>query len=89
MIKLQDLLVEVENDKALSALGLRTISESEELADALANFGLGPKYKPTPRKTYECPKCKKRNATYHEAHADTDMNCMELRCPDCGHCEEE
>jgi DNA-directed RNA polymerase subunit RPC12/RpoP len=54
----------------------------------LAKFGLGPKYQPTPPKTYECPKCKKQNAAVKERHPDTDMNHMALVCPDCGYEEE-
>jgi hypothetical protein len=76
-IKLKDLLCEQPK-----------ISEQRK-NEFLAKFGMGPLYKPTPPKKHTCPKCKKGNATYHEAHADTDMNCMELRCPDCGHVEEE
>lgn len=52
--------------------------------DALAAFGIGPRYLPKPRKTHECPECKESNAYWHEAHADTGMDEMVLRCPDCG-----
>lgn len=49
----------------------------------LAKLGLGPNYKPKPIKKYKCPNCKKPNAVYKEVHADTDINEIELQCPDC------
>ena len=61
---------------------------ADKIDTFLAAFGMGPKYKPTPPRTYECPKCKGQNARIRERHADTDMNCMELTCPDCGYAEE-
>lgn len=60
---------------------------AERVDEFLAKLGMGPKYKPTKAKTYPCPKCKKKNATYHEDGADCDggQNEMVLECPDCGH----
>jgi DNA-directed RNA polymerase beta' subunit len=37
----------------------------------------------TPR-TYECPECHAHNARHRRAHEDTSMECVELKCPDCG-----
>ena len=56
----------------------------DKIDDFLAKFGLGPKYIPKEPKKYPCPKCGKKNAYYVEEHADTDMNEMVLKCPDCG-----
>ena len=64
-------------------------SGEERINDFLSKFGMGPNYKPKEKKTVECPKCKSKNAYYREAHADTDMNCMELYCPDCKYSEEK
>lgn len=63
--------------KAREVLGV------ENVDNFLAKFGLGPKYKPIPQKTYECPKCKKQNAYYKEIHPDTGMDEIVLFCPDC------
>lgn len=54
----------------------------------LAAFGLGPKYVPKPPKTYTCANCANNNAVIKERHADTDMNCFVVCCPDCGYEEE-
>ena len=51
----------------------------------LAKFGLGPDYKPSPPKLEECPRCHGRNARWREDHPDTDMNEMNLHCPDCSY----
>jgi len=51
--------------------------------DFAAKLGLGPKYKPEPRKTHTCLECGKGNAYYREEHPDTDMNEIVLFCPDC------
>jgi len=56
----------------------------KKVNEFLAKFGLGPDYKPSKPKMYECPQCKKHQAQYKEMHADTDMNEMVLECPDCG-----
>lgn len=61
---------------------------AEKVDELLSKFGLGPNYTPKPQKKYICPQCHKPNAIHREAHADTDMNCMELQCPDCNHSEE-
>lgn len=58
---------------------------SDGQLDALAAFGLGPRYVPKPRAKFECMKCGEKNAYWHEAHADTGMDEMVIRCPDCGH----
>ena len=39
----------------------------------------------THRKTVLCPNCLKQNAEYRENHPDTDMNEINLYCPDCGY----
>lgn len=39
---------------------------------------------PRERKTFECPECHEANAYWKEIHADTGMDEMVLRCPDCG-----
>ena len=59
---------------------------AERVDEFLAKFGLGPKYKPSKPKTYPCPKCKKKIATYNEDGADCDggQNEMVLECPECG-----
>ncbi len=62
---------------------------SERQLEALAAFGFGPKYKPVKNEGHECPKCKKKGAKWHEAHADTGMDEMELNCPTCGNVAEE
>lgn len=49
-----------------------------------AAFGMGPKYKPKPEKFHRCPKCGEDKAAWREAHADTGMDEMELRCRGCG-----
>ena len=54
-----------------------------DVDDFLAKMGLGKKYKPTPRKTEECPECGKKNAYHKEIHPDTSMNDIVLYCPDC------
>jgi len=93
----------VENPYAAWNAKMRTMEETKDdgfnefrqelgvdrVNEFLAKFGLGPNYKPSKRKTYPCPKCKKTNAVYKEEHADTDMNEMVLECPDCGHCSED
>lgn len=58
---------------------------AERVDTFLAKFGLGPAYKPKAAAKRSCPKCGKGSATVREAHADTGMDEMELRCPDCGH----
>jgi len=65
-------------DVARQALGTDVVD------DFLAKFGMGPKYVPTERKTYTCPKCRGHRAYYEELHADTDMDEILLYCPDCG-----
>jgi hypothetical protein len=64
-------------DKYRATLGEKKVNS------LLAKFGLGPDYKPSKPQTHECPKCGGTNAVYKEIHADTDMNDMELQCPDC------
>lgn len=61
---------------------------AEVVDDFLAKFGMGPKYVPPEPEFYLCPKCGGQKCTIKERHADTDMNCMELQCPDCGYREE-
>ena len=60
---------------------------SEEDADRIDTFaatlGFGPKYKPTPPRTYTCPSCKKTNAYCKEIHPDTGMDEIVSYCPDC------
>ena len=60
----------------------------EVVDEFLAKFGLGPNYVPSKPKTYSCPSCNKNNAAIRESHADTDLNCMEINCPDCGFTKE-
>jgi hypothetical protein len=62
---------------------LRKKHGADAVDNFLAIFGLGPKYKPKPRQTKECPKCHKNNALMKEIHPDTDMNDVVLYCPDC------
>jgi len=66
-------------DEAREELG------TEKVDDFLAKFGLGPKYVPSEPKKHKCVACGELNAVWKERHADTDMNCMALCCPDCGH----
>lgn len=40
------------------------------------------------RKTYKCNSCGSNKAYHREMHPDTDMNYMELYCPDCKHRKE-
>lgn len=62
--------------------------EPGSAADKVARlFCVGP-YK-CEAAVYECPKCKGTNGRIREAHADTGMDCMEFRCPDCKHCTED
>ena len=83
-IKLKSLLTE------LADIETRLANQQARRKDEfMAKFGVGPLYKPKKPKTYECPKCKKSNATKRSAHEDTDMECIELNCPDCGHSEEQ
>jgi len=58
---------------------------ADKVDNFLAAFGLGPKYKPKPRKTFQCPRCEHAKAYYKEIHADTDMNDIVLVCPACGY----
>lgn len=53
--------------------------------DFLACFGLDENFKNSKikRKTFDCPKCHKKNATKREAHADTGMDDIVMECPDC------
>lgn len=60
---------------------------AERVDTFLAKLGLGPAYKPKAEAGRTCPKCGKKNARIREAHADTGMDEMELRCSDCGHVE--
>ena len=46
-------------------------------------FGVGPKYVPTPRKTYPCESCGKNTAYKKTFHEDTDMEETTLYCPEC------
>jgi len=62
--------------------------DTKEVQEFAAKFGIGPLYKPKPQPTRTCSKCGKGNAIVKERHADTDMNCMAVCCPDCGHEEE-
>jgi len=55
----------------------------DRVDEFLAKFGLGPKYVSKEPKKHQCPKCGKKNAIYVEAHPDTDMNEIVLKCPDC------
>jgi len=58
----------------------------EEKGNAfLSKFGMGPAYEPQERKKVICPQCHKFNAYYREDHPDTDMNEINLHCPDCGY----
>lgn len=61
----------------------RKLVGKDKADDFLACLGLGPKYKPTPPKLYDCPKCSKKSAYYKEIHADTSMNDVVLYCPEC------
>ena len=69
-------------DEFREKLGKGTV---DRLLDIL---GLNPNRVPKEPKKYECPKCHGKNARHREAHADTDMNCMELYCPDCRYSKE-
>lgn len=51
----------------------------------LSKFGLGPDYVPKAPPVYECPQCHGKNGRVREDHPDTDMNEMNLHCPDCGY----
>lgn len=65
--------------------GMNLTDEQRDKFDTFAaTLGLGPEYKPKPRKTHECPQCKKHNAYYKEIHPDTDMDDIVLCCSDCG-----
>ena len=66
-------------DKFRKAMG------ADKVDTFLAKFGLGPKYIPKESPKRECPQCHKMNAFVKEEHPDTDMNCMILKCPDCGY----
>lgn len=66
----------------------RKVLGTDKVDDFLAAHGLGPKYVPKKPLTYICPSCEGKNATVKERHADTDMNCMVLHCPDCGYEQE-
>lgn len=57
---------------------------SDEQLDAWAAFGVGPRHKPREEKKHKCPKCGEQAAVWREAHADTGMDEMELRCRACG-----
>lgn len=54
----------------------------------LEAFGLGPKYVPKEPKKFNCPKCNQQERVWREAHADTGMDEMELRCRNCGYSSE-
>lgn len=83
-IKLKSLLTE------LADIETRLANQQARRKDEfMAKFGVGPLYKAKKPKTYKCPKCNKHNATLRSAHEDTEMECMELCCPDCKHCEED
>ncbi len=69
-------------DKSRKQLG------AEKVDNFLSKFGMGPKYKPTLPKKYECPNCFRHNAIKKEIHQDTSINEIVLSCPDC-HCDSE
>ena len=69
-------------DEFRETLGADTVD------NLLEKFGMGPKYVPTPTKTYDCPSCGGKNAVIKERHPDTDINHMALVCPDCKYEEE-
>lgn len=51
----------------------------------LAKFGLGPAYKPKPRRMYDCPRCEGHRAYMKTIHEDTSMEEVVLYCPDCSY----
>ena len=73
-----------ENEKRLIEETHKLMGEEKGNA-FLKTFGMGPTYKSKPRKTVLCPNCLKQNAYYREDHPDTDMNEINLYCPDCGY----
>jgi DNA-directed RNA polymerase subunit M/transcription elongation factor TFIIS len=81
------------NKQATKNNFLSELNLSKENQDRINTFaatlGLGPKYKAKKKKTYKCPKCGSDRAFYREVGADTDYNCMELKCPDCNYSEEK
>ena len=66
----------------------RKLMGKEVVDEFLAKFGLGPNYTPLSPKTYTCPECNNKSATIKELHADTDINTMEISCPDCNFSKE-
>ena len=73
-----------DNSKTFYRDDIKCSKEDADRIDTFAaSLGFGPKYKPSPRRTYKCPNCKKTNAYYKEIHPDTGMDEIVLFCPDC------
>lgn len=56
----------------------------EHLEFIARTFAVGPKYKPEPRKAYECGGCGEKKAHYQTFGSDTSHEETVLYCQDCG-----